>query len=86
MTLKLIQRSHKMLMIEPQQIIQPMCHLQVIKESKYKSTHPLDNLLTYIHTCMKPRSWFRNFCVFFSFMPYIKPKYYTKALEDPHTH
>ena len=71
-----------------------MCHLQVTKVKikitsinqegfKYKFAYPLDNLLSDINTGIRTRSLLRNIYTLFSFMSYIEPKYYAKALEDP---
>jgi len=49
---------------------------------KYKSIHPLNNLLTNINIGIRTRSLLRKLCAFFSFVSHIGSKHYDEALED----
>jgi len=44
------------------------------KHFKYKSSHPMDNLLTDVSTGIRTRSSLRNFCAFLAFVLHIEPK------------
>jgi len=52
------------------------------KHFKYKSSHPMDNLLTDISIGIRARSSLRNFCAFFAFVSHIEPKNHLEALND----
>ena len=53
------------------------------KGYKYKSSHPLENLLTDISTGIKTKFSLREFCIFSSFVSPIELKNHLEALDDP---
>ena len=44
------------------------------KHFKYKTSHPMDNLLTDISTGIRTRSSLRNFCAFYASVSHMEPK------------
>ena len=49
---------------------------------KHQSSHPLDQILSDIHTGVQTRSKLKNFCAFYAFLSNIGPKSFHEALAD----
>ena len=92
--LKLIKKTHKMLMIDLKVITWIMDHLQVIKFKiellqwtketiQIQICTSLRQLAHYINKGIRTRSSLKNFYAFFSFVTHIERKRHTEALEDP---